>query len=59
MLLAAAAGGLGLAGAGRPVRGDVRAGPWDLPDEDPDRDFADRGVRLVTTFRAPGSCTGT
>jgi len=30
----------------------------DLPDEDPDREFADRGVRLETTFRGAGVMTG-
>jgi hypothetical protein len=30
----------------------------DLPDEDPGRAFADRGVRLVTTFQGAGVLTG-
>jgi len=30
----------------------------DLPDEDPGRGFADRGVRLVTTFQGAGVLTG-
>jgi hypothetical protein len=30
----------------------------DLPDEDPERGFADRGVRLETTFRGAGVLTG-
>jgi len=30
----------------------------DLPDEDPARGFADRGVRLVTTFQGAGVLTG-
>ena len=30
----------------------------DLPDEDPDRAFADRGVRLETTFQGAGVMTG-
>ena len=30
----------------------------DLPDEDPDRAFADRGVRLETTFAGAGVMTG-
>src|SRR6185437_15417804 len=30
----------------------------DLPDEDPDREFADRGVRLETTFQGAGVMTG-
>ena len=29
-----------------------------LPDEDPDRDFNDRGVRLETTFQGAGVMTG-
>ena len=32
--------------------------PVDLPDEDPDRDFGDRGVRLVTTFQGAGVLSG-
>ena len=30
----------------------------DLPDEDPDRAFADRGVRLETTFAGAGVLNG-
>ena len=30
----------------------------DLPDEDPDREFSDRGVRLETTFADAGVMTG-
>src|SRR6478752_10346081 len=30
----------------------------DLPDEDPDRDFADRGVKLATTFGGAGVVHG-
>ena len=30
----------------------------DLPDRDPDRDFADRGVRLQTTFQGAGVLNG-
>ena len=30
----------------------------DLPDEDPDREFADRGVRLETTFQGAGVLSG-
>src|SRR6478752_5901018 len=30
----------------------------ELPDEDPDREFADRGVRLETTFAGAGVMTG-
>ena len=30
----------------------------DLPDEDPDREFGDRGVRLVTTFQGAGVLSG-
>ena len=30
----------------------------ELPDEDPDRDFADRGVKLATTFGGAGVVHG-
>ena len=30
----------------------------DLPDEDPDRDFADRGLQLATTFGGAGVVHG-
>jgi hypothetical protein len=30
----------------------------DLPDEDPDRDFEDRAVRLERTFQGAGVLTG-
>src|SRR5207248_9808097 len=50
LLLAAAAAGLGLEElAAMAAEMYVRA-RGDLPDQDPDRDFADRGVKLATTF---------
>ena len=52
----------GRAGAGGPggaVRGDVRAGPRrTCPIEDPGRDFADREVKLATTFGGAGVLHG-
>ena len=57
-LLAAAAGGLGLADlAGLFAEMYVRA-RGDLPDQDPGRDFADREVKLATTFGGAGVLHG-
>jgi hypothetical protein len=57
-LLAAAAGGLGLADlAGLFAEMYVRA-RGDLPDQDPGREFADREVKLVTTFGGAGVLHG-
>ena len=58
VLLAAAAGGLGLedlAGLAAQMRERARGG---LPDEDPGREFADRGVKLATTFGGAGVVHG-
>ena len=55
ILLSAAAAGMDLpdlAGLAAEIYERSRS---DLPDEDPAREFADRGVRLVTTFQAPVS----
>src|SRR5215469_67032 len=58
LLLAAAAAGLGqpdLAALFAEMNERARS---ELPDQDPDRDFADRGVRLETTFQGAGVMTG-
>ena len=58
VLLAAAAAGLGveeLAALAAQMYERARA---DLPDQDPDRDFADRGVKLATTFGGAGVIHG-
>jgi hypothetical protein len=58
VLLAAAADGLGLedlAGLAAQMRERARG---DLPDEDPGREFADRGVKLATTFGGAGVVHG-
>jgi len=58
LLLAAAAAGLGLEElAAMAAEMYVRA-RGDLPDQDPDRDFADRGVKLATTFGGAGVLHG-
>ena len=57
-LVAAAAGGLGLeelAALFAEMYERARSG---RPDEDPDRDFADRGVKLATTFGGAGLLYG-
>ena len=58
LLLAAAAGGLGveeLAGLFAQMYERARG---DLPDEDPGRDLADRGLKLATTFGGAGVIRG-
>jgi hypothetical protein len=58
LLLAAAAAGLGveeLAALSAEMYERARS---DLPDEDPGRDFADRGVKLATTFGGAGVVHG-
>jgi len=58
LLIATAIAGLGLrdlAALFAEMYQRARAG---LPDEDPDRDFADRGVRLERTFQGAGVLTG-
>ena len=58
LLIAAAAAGLGLRDLGAMFAEMYERARGDLPDEDPDRDFGDRGVRLVTTFQGAGVLTG-
>jgi Domain of unknown function (DUF222) len=58
LLIAAAAAGLGLADLGALFAEMYERARADLPDEDPARDFADRGVRLETTFQCAGVLTG-
>jgi hypothetical protein len=58
LLIAAAAAGLGLADLGALFAEMYERARADLPDEDPARDFADRGVRLETTFQGAGVLTG-
>ncbi len=58
LLIAAAEAGLGLeelASLAAEMYEQARA---DLPDEDPDRDFADRGLKLATTFGGAGLIHG-
>jgi Domain of unknown function (DUF222) len=57
-LLAAAAAGLGLPDLGALFAEMYERARADLPDEDPDREFADRGVRLETTFQGAGVLSG-
>jgi hypothetical protein len=52
LLVAAAAGGLGLADLSALFAEMYERARGDLPDEDPARAFGDRGVRLETTFAA-------
>jgi len=58
LLLAAAAAGLGLRDLAALFAEMYERARADLPDEDPDRDFGDRGVRLVTTFQGAGVLHG-
>jgi hypothetical protein len=58
LLVAAAAAGLGLADLSALYAEMYERARGDLPDEDPDRAFADRGVRLETTFQGAGVMTG-
>jgi hypothetical protein len=58
LLLAAAAAGLGLPDLAALFAEMYERARSELPDEDPDRDFADRGVRLETTFQGAGVLTG-
>ena len=50
VLLAAAASGLGLEDLAALFAQMYERARGDLPDEDPGRDFADRGLKLATTF---------
>jgi len=58
LLIAAAAAGLGLADLAALFAEMYERARSGLPDEDPDRDFGDRGVRLETTFQGAGVLTG-
>src|SRR5215472_14564320 len=58
LLIAAAAAGLGLADLAALVAEMYERARSDRPDEDPDRGFADRGVRLATTFQGAGVLNG-
>ena len=57
-LLLAAAAGLGLPDLAGLFAEMYERARGDLPDEDPGRDFADRGVRLETTFQGAGVLNG-
>src|SRR4029077_13829596 len=58
LLVKAAAAGLGLADLSALFAEMYQRGRADLPDEDPDREFRGRGVRLETTFQGAGVLTG-
>ena len=57
-LLAAAAAGLGLEDLAALFAQMYERARGDLPDEDPDRDFDDRSVKLATTFGGAGVVHG-
>jgi Domain of unknown function (DUF222) len=58
VLLAAAAAGLGVEELAALFAEMYERARGDLPDEDPGRDFADRGVKLATTFGGAGVVHG-
>ena len=58
LLVKAAGAGLGLADLSALFAEMYQRARSDLPDEDPARGFADRGVRLETTFQGAGVLTG-
>jgi hypothetical protein len=58
LLIAAAIAGLGLADLAALFAEMYERARGGLPDEDPDRDFGDRGVRLETTFQGAGVLNG-
>ena len=58
LLLAAAASGLGLEELAALAAQMYERARSELPDEDPDRDFADRGLKLATTFGGAGVIHG-
>jgi len=58
LLLAAAGAGLGLRDLAALFAEMYERARSDLPDEDPERDFGDRGVRLETTFQGAGVLNG-
>ena len=58
VLVAAAAAGLGLEDLAALFAQMYERARGDLPDEDPDRDFTDRSVKLATTFGGAGVVHG-
>jgi hypothetical protein len=58
LLLAAAAAGLGLEELAAMAAETYERARGDLPDQDPDRDFADRALKLATTFGGAGVVHG-
>jgi Domain of unknown function (DUF222) len=58
LLIAAAAAGLGLEELAAMAAEMYERARGDLPDEDPDRDFADRSLKLATTFGGAGVVHG-
>ena len=58
LLVKAAAAGLGLADLSALYAEMYQRARSDLPDEDPAREFGDRGVRLETTFQGTGVLNG-
>jgi Domain of unknown function (DUF222) len=58
LLIAAAAAGLRLEDLAALSSEMYERARGDLPDEDPDRDFADRGLKLATTFGGAGVVHG-
>ena len=58
LLLAAAAAGLAVEELAALFAEMYERARGDLPDRDPDRDFADRGVKLATTFGGAGVVHG-
>jgi hypothetical protein len=58
LLVKAAGAGLGLADLSALFAEMYQRARSDLPDEDPARGFADRAVRLETTFQGAGVMTG-
>jgi len=58
LLVAAAQAGLGVEELASLSAEMYERARGDLPDEDPDRDFADRGLKLATTFGGAGVIRG-
>ena len=58
MLVAAAAAGLGLEELAALAAQMYERARGDLPDQDPGRDFADRGLKLAVTFGGAGVVHG-
>ena len=58
VLLAAASSGLGLEELAALFAEMYERARSELPDQDPDRDFADRGLKLATTFGGAGVIHG-